>query len=893
MSTPRHGLAAHRASLILLATALVWPFGAVAQYKALERDETGLPKAEQQQKNNVSFGLILGLNTTQVAAIPVGFINVPPSVGVIAESAQVVADTGLKFTRAVLNAPADIAYAPNSADSCTYSFDLPQAEAFYGNFLGLWPKYQYGPQQGRFKRAHTDRLFLSSDTPIDFGVLGVPEVVHANTDVNLRVIVDGAAGFQENSDVTQTVTLGAGVHKVTWSADTQYAPVWDTAIPAALIAVMALAEWKFGHIAEDLATEQGRIGKKLEHVSIASNAEDLARRLEKLDRDLHFYKRIQKALEAADLPVLDVTTDLLLDRIINGGQTTVSRSRIQLFTVYDVVPPRIATSVGKPHLEATDIGGARTARYLPTLRGYISASDECDQPFDLSNDAPAMLPLGNTLITWTVRDRGPVPAGVDHDGDGVEDGDPHNSRTVTQLVTVEDTQAPILVPPPGVVIESAANVNLADQALGQPLVVDLADLHPTVAKSTNSNGVVPPDTRTVVTWSATDSTGNTSLGDQLVTVKTPGTNAAPTVVDRSAKTLTSKPVDILLTGTDTDVLPLTGAAAGGAGIPDPLQFKITQRPQHGEFVAPLYPFFIDDYRTDKVGGLIDYINAQPNRDTLMQSYVTAVNTNSLENWMNDEFCKKNATAPVNFVFNPLFVQVTDDGEQYFLDRYLVCHPDVDTDWATFPRISRWDKNNVFLGAVRLDDNGGGGISTEEAVFRFDRSGFLYFVQPRTGGDPFVSIQRCSANLTDTTNDPPFCLGSFFGPIDGSRMSNGANPQNAYVDSQRGLVYLTTQGAQQRVDVFRLDNAQRVGTLSDDAGVQDFLSQNSCRTPNTPFFYSAMETDSKGNFYIIDNGCNRIHKFTPSRFDDQGQFVAGSYVGWMGRCAGSNNLACDV
>ena len=887
MSTPRHGLAAHRASLILLATALVWPFGAVAQYKALERDETGLSKAEQQQKNNVSFGLILGLNTTQVAAIPIGFINVPPSVGITAESAQVVADTALKFTRAVLNAPADVAFAPNSADRCSFTFELPQAAAKFKNFFGLWPKFEYGPE-ARFRPAHTDRLFLSSDTPINFGVLGVPEVVHANTEVHLGVLIADSTGFVEDADDAQTISLGAGVHDVEWRADTEYSLIWDTAIPAALIPVMFEVETKFGKYLEDLKDLHAR---KLELASVTENVDELEKLLNTLDRRIHLFEAIHKVLKPGT-KVGEISADWLIDHIVHTTPT-VSRSRIQLFTVYDVLPPTIATSVAHPHFEATDIGGAKTARYLPALRGSITASDSCDRPFDVNNDAPSVLPLGDTLVTWTVRDRGPVLGGVDHDGDGVPDEDPYNSRTVTQLVTVEDTQAPILVPPPGVVIESAANVNLADQALGQPLVVDLADLHPTVAKSTNSNGVVPPDTRTVVTWSATDNTGNTSLGDQLVTVKTPGTNTAPTVVDRSAKTLTSKPVDIVLTGTDTDVLPLTGAAAGGAGIPDPLQFKITQRPQHGEFVAPLYPFFIDDYRTDKVGGLIDYINAQPDRDTLMQSYVTAVSTNSLENWMNNEFCKANATAPVNFVFNPVFVQVTDDGEQYFLDRYLVCHPDVDSDWATYPRISRWDKNNVFLGAVRLDDNGGGGISPQEAVFRFDRSGFLYFVQPRTGGEPVVSIQRCPANLTNTTNNPPFCFGSFFGPIDGSQMSNRANPQNAYVDSQRGLVYLTTQGAQQRVDVFRLDNAQRVGTLSDDAGVQDFLNRNSCASPNTPFFYDAMETDSKGDFYIIDNGCNRIHKFTPSHFDDQGQFVAGSYVGWMGRCAGSNSLACDV
>ncbi len=866
------------------------PRSVSAQYKVLKTDETSLSKQQQQQKNAKSLKAIIALNSTQVGAIPVGFINVPIWVGVTAESTQVAADTALKFTRAVLNAPADVAVAPNSADQCTYDFDLPQAGAQFKNFLGVWPKFEYGPER-LFKREHTDRLFLSRDTPISFGPLGVPEVVHANTDVDLSVSIGDSPGFIEGSDDPQTVSLGAGTHDVEWRADTMYSPVAHTILPAVLIPVMIEVEAKFGKYIEELTHPLEALrSDSLELSSITSDTKALEKLLTGLDRKIKLYNAIEKVAPAFG----KVTTEKLVEKMLHG-QPSVSRSRIQLFTVYDVKPPSIETSVTNPHFEALDIGGAKSSRYIDQMRGYITASDACGRPYTLTNDAPTVLPLGNTVVTWTVRDDGPVVPDTDHDGDNIPDNDPYNSRTVTQLVTIEDTQAPILVPPPGVVIESSApSVNLADQALGQPLVVDLADLHPTVASSTNSDGVVLQDTRTVVTWSATDDGGNTSLGQQLVTVKTPGTNTAPTVVDLSVDTLTSKPVDVVLQGTDTDVLPYTGDLAG-TGIPDPLQFKITQRPQHGEFVAPLYPFFIDDYRTDKVGGLIDYINAQPDKDALMQSYIDAVNANSLPTWMNNEFCTAGTEAPVDFVFNPQFVQVTDTGEQYFFDQYLVCDPSGTGDpaWATYPRISRWDRNNTFLGAVRLDDNGGGGISGADAAFRFDRDGYLYFVNRHTGGQPVVSVQRCSTNLTDTTNNPPYCFSSFFGPVDNGRTSNGGYPQNAYVDSANGLVYITSFGAQGRVDVFGLTNGQLLGTLADDAGVQDFLNETSCSAPNSPQFDDAMETDSAGNFYVIDNGCNRIHKFTRSHFDDQGTFVAGSYVGWMGLCSGSSNLSCDV
>jgi FG-GAP-like repeat/Bacterial Ig domain/Bacterial TSP3 repeat/NHL repeat/Regulator of chromosome condensation (RCC1) repeat len=874
-----------------LALPLLVPLSASAQYRALETDETVLSKEEQQKKNNVSLGLIIGLNSTQTGLIPIGFINVPTWVGITAESGQVAADTALKFTRAVLNAPPDIAYAPNSADRCTYDFDLPQAAAQFKNFFGLWPKFEYGPEL-RFRRAHTDRLFVPTDPSIDFGVLGVPEVVHANTDVHLSVSIPDSLGFVEDSDEEQTVSLEPGVHTVEWRADTEYSAIWDTLFPAALIPVMAAAEAKFSKYIEDIPHLKALRDEKIELASITSDTEELAKLLNSLDRRIHLYSLLETLLKKRNQKIGEITTDWLIDKIIHG-QPTVSRSRDQLFTVYDVLPPSISTSVANPHFEATDIGGARTTRYSNEMRSYITASDACGRPYDVSNDAPLVLPLGNTVVTWTVRDRGPAEPHVDHDGDGVPDDDTHNSRTVTQVVTIEDKQAPILVPPPGVVLESAADVNLADQALGQPLVVDLEDLHPTVSNSTSSTGTVSPDTRARVTWNATDESGNTSTGEQLVTVKTPGTNIAPTVVDRSADTVTSKSVDIVLTGSDPDVLPLTNDS--GTSFADPLQFKITQQPQHGEFVAPLHPFFIDDYRTDKVGGLVAYINSQPNAAALMQSYITAVTSNSLPNWLNTQFCAAGTPAPVDFVFNPQFVQVTDDGEQYFFDQYLLCDPNGTGDpaWATYPRVSRWDRNNVFLGAVRLDDNGGGGISGADAVFRFDRSGYLYFVNRHTGGEPVVSVQRCTAALTDTTNHPPYCFASFFGPIDSGRISNGAYPQNAYIDSVRGLVYVTAFGAQGRIDVFRLADGQRVGTLADDASSQDFLNAGACSAPNSPQFDDAMETDSAGNFYVIDNGCNRIHKFAPSGFDEQGGFVAGAYVGWMGRCSGSNNLACDV
>jgi hypothetical protein len=880
-------------SLGIVSSASAQPLDEFYRMQAVANDEAGLSAAEQEEANVRARRRILGQIAAHNGSIILGFV---PSlwISVPAEIVGVAADTSLKFTRAVLRAPADLALLPNATDplyaadgACLFEFELPQASAKFGNFLGAWPRVQYDS-------GDVDRIRRNRPIPADrFGILGSPEIYHANTDVNLYVSIPGARNFVEASPGTQQVLIGPGVHDVIWRADTLYSLIWDTAFPAALIPVFAAMEAKFAKYFDDLAAPSKKLrGEALELTSVKSNLDELAALIDTLNRRINFIQRLDRAVDLG-FGLEPITTEAIINRIANG-RPSVSRRRIQQLTVYDTLPPTI--EILKPSLtfEATDIGGTRTSRYLDEFEGSTSAFDACGRPVVVFHDAPEVLPLGDNVVTWTVRDPGPVRPGVDHDGDGTPDDDPYNSRTVTQIVTVEDTQAPILVPPPGLVIESATDIDLATQPLGQPLVVDLADLHPDVTSSTpNASGLVDPDTRTLVTWTATDDSGNASMRDQLVTVKTPGTNTAPVVGDVFENTLTSRSIDIVLEGVDADLLPYTHEPLG-PGIADPLQFKIEQLPQNGEFIAPLYPFFIDDYRTDEVGGIIDYIGGDA---ALMASYVQAVNTNSLANWMNTEFCSNAIEAPVDFVFEPQFVQVTDDGEQYFFDQYLVCDPNGtnDPEWATYPRISGWSADRVFLGAARIDD-GGGGISGNDAVFRIGADDFLYFIDNTTGGESGVlSIQRCSAILTDTTNNPPYCQSqSYFGPLDSGRTSSNIDPVNAYIDSDRGLVYVKTGTNTARVDVFALDDERFLGTLVDDSvdpPVPEFL--NACGSFSATQFDDSMEVDAAGNLYVIDGRCDRIHRFGTSSLDDEGQFVRGGYVGWLGRCNGSNNLACDV
>ena len=95
----------------------------------------------------------------------------------------------------------------------------------------------------------------------------------------------------------------------------------------------------------------------------------------------------------------------------------------------------------------------------------------------------------------------------------------------------------------------------------------------------------------------------------------------------------------------------------------PLQ-QIVDRPANGEFVAPLLPFFIEDYRSAVEG-------------PYGQGFAT---TNNRPNWLYDNVCNapENAGKPDNerialdWVYAPQFVHVTDDGTNYMIDTYWRC-----------------------------------------------------------------------------------------------------------------------------------------------------------------------------------------------------------------------------
>jgi len=158
-------------------------------------------------------------------------------------------------------------------------------------------------------------------------------------------------------------------------------------------------------------------------------------------------------------------------------------------TVQDTTPPTILPPVAV-RLEQTTRNGTPNNLSPPTV------TDICDAAPTLTSNAPAAFPLGTTVVTWGATD------------------DSGNAATATQAVTVVDTTSPVISAPVAVHLEQTTR-NGTPHNLSPPTVTDICDAAPTL--TSNAPAVFPLGT-TVVTWRATDGSGNSATAAQTVTV---------------------------------------------------------------------------------------------------------------------------------------------------------------------------------------------------------------------------------------------------------------------------------------------------------------------------------------------------------------------------------------
>jgi hypothetical protein len=154
--------------------------------------------------------------------------------------------------------------------------------------------------------------------------------------------------------------------------------------------------------------------------------------------------------------------------------------------------------------------------------GTPVTADNCTVA-SVTNNAPAVFPLGTTTILWTV---------VDQAG---------NTSTCTQTVTVVDNQAPVVVCTSDIVLETVAGSCGRVVEYSTPLVVDncsVISMTQSDASGYTSGDIFPVGT-TVISYTAVDGSGNTFTCSFNVTIE-----------DNQHPVLTSCPADITVSSAE-------------------------------------------------------------------------------------------------------------------------------------------------------------------------------------------------------------------------------------------------------------------------------------------------------------------------------------------------------
>lgn len=527
----------------------------------------------------------------------------------------------------------------------------------------------------------------------------------------------------------------------------------------------------------------------------------------------------------------------------------------QSITVYDSVPPTIGFDPQPYVIEATDFGGTRLYRVQAQLRAMAeqASADNCGRTPLLSSNAPELLRLGPHQVVWTAKDRGPNPP---------NDGQDY-APTAVQNILVQDTQPPLMLAPPSKVILDTADVPLDAAAIGEAVAIDLVDVQPTVVN--DAPAVFPVNSRTEISWLASDDSGNQAQASQLISVK--DSNTPPTAFDAAVATVTGVETDVLLSATDADELD---------GQIDPLWFRIDRQPQNGEFIAPLYPFFIKDFRT------------RPN-DAIGEEYDPE--TDEINSFIGDKFCDSSSpdygAPPRHFVHAAKFVHVTDEGIHFVLDEFFVCG-DENGKTETQRRFSKWNDDGGYLGQMQI----GASVSDRPLGdgFRVDRDGTIQYntLINASRADAELSLIQCATNWT-SNSDSSQCtaFNKYTGNIDvgGGKTLDAKEFAYARADSSTDVNYVVANG------IFAFDmRPNRGGRFIGELGPRD-----STGTILDDWFGTipTLEVGSDGAVYANDAERDRIHKIAPVSLDDDGEYVSGPYIGWAGKCTSSGYGDCDL
>ncbi|MEK6965793.1 MAG: HYR domain-containing protein, partial [Thermoproteota archaeon] len=177
------------------------------------------------------------------------------------------------------------------------------------------------------------------------------------------------------------------------------------------------------------------------------------------------------------------TTTVIWTAIDGAGNVGIAT---QTIAVVDTIPPVFSSL---PDLVVESSNSKQTVELtMPEVKDTVGV-------LSLTNDAPEVFPLGDTVVTWTATDV------------------VKNSAITTQKVTVVDTISPTITAPKDVVVEATSfNENVVE--LGEATVVDNGK----ILSITNDAPISFSIGDTTITWMASDEAGNIATATQKISV---------------------------------------------------------------------------------------------------------------------------------------------------------------------------------------------------------------------------------------------------------------------------------------------------------------------------------------------------------------------------------------
>ncbi len=759
-------------------------------------------------------------------AFGVALVAIEPITQFAASSAAYTANLGLKFCQSVIVAPADIErrIAPTE---CTSSFAQPHMVSDFENALGVTLSYEY-----------------------NWGQLGTPFVYHHNTSVAVTLgynaprppsvgslslsallsdfSLDGTDQIYQQCRNDGSVRLSQREAGVGPSYECPYVVDRVLEIPVGRNTIVWQANAKMGLLDLVLFPTPG----------VPPGAK------------VPVYRTILNR-------IIKETLVGVTDFFLGGWRFGNVNTAYQTVTIFDERPPQIspqpqsqpritASLVGgqiRVQIEADEPGGVSRRRYEDILKRMYQVSDPCGRPTTFRASYPSeplrsFWPVSTQAqsqsfeITWTAADPGPNLDGV------------ANETLVTMQVEVVDIRPPTIVAPPDIVEVTQGQVT----ELGQPLVFDFVDLNPSIS---NNASLPLGQGLTEVIWTVTDASGNSTTAVQIVNVKS--SNADPSAQAQTGANrfdaVSFEPTTLRLTGSDPDG--------------DPLRFFVEDYPDNGFFVAPLYPYFVEDFRVQR---------------TAMEAELAATCNGG------------DQVFQIKFPSEPVHLAVTDDGTTFVADRgHVDCSQlanngsfNLEPRLAIFP--SGFDPDGIEEPeAVQLGDD----AVRDLVVDSFNQ--LIVVTSNSSAGNAFVRALDFSlnevqnyrmVNMIDRTTGRCEPFGS-------NNFCEIRQARSAVVDANGMLYVMDFTG--------RIYTFEAPASGSGPVAFIDYLSDDVESSASTHVSPGKLALDGEGFVYATRN--NRVYKYSPSFVDSNGLIQPGAPVGWLGRCdfdlSPGDEAVCDV